>query len=107
MSRMTTRSMTRAKMNTTRNPKFNYDTINKVKNEERNKIMDRRITRSMCDYSNKRFHEDPYPQNKRQRIQQEQDGACLAWMMLMLTLVNTCVFLSYCYLYKLEVIFKA
>jgi hypothetical protein len=92
MSRMTTRSMTRK-----------MQEMQKLKEIEEERCM----TRSMCDLSKKRFHEDPYPLCKRQRIQHEQnDGICLTMMMFLITIVNACVFLIYCYIYHLELQFQ-
>jgi len=65
--------------------------------------MNRPTTRSMSDLSHKRFHEAPYPSNKRQQIERDPEkGECLVWMMFAVTLINAGVFLYYCYVYHLE-----
>jgi len=64
------------------------------------------MTRSMTkEIAKKRFHEDPYPPTKRQRITKtkEDSGLCLLFMMTLITFLNFVIFLIYCYIYYLEV----
>jgi hypothetical protein len=97
MSRMTTRSMTRAMQDA----KIHAAKIQSIIEEMQQ--MNRPTTRSMSDLSHKRFHEDPYPSNKRPRIERDTEkGECLVWMMFAITLINAGVFLYYCYVYHLE-----
>ena len=104
MSRMTTRSMTtRSMTRAMQDAKIHAAKIQSIIEEMEQ--TSRPTTRSMRDLSHKRFHEDPYPTNKRPRIEREcEKGECLVWMMLAITLINAGVFLYYCYIFHLELV---